>query len=99
MPCQIVINRCFGGFSLSEQAKTLYKQHTRDIEKPAHWYIDGDVKRDDPCLLRIITEIGLEAASGRFSKLKIVEIPDDVEWVIQDYDGNEWVAEKHRTWC
>ena len=29
---------------------------------------------------------------------KIVEIPADVEWQIQEYDGMEWVAEKHRTW-
>jgi len=30
--------------------------------------------------------------------LKVVEIPDDVEWNVQEYDGNEWVAEKHRIW-
>ena len=33
-----------------------------------------------------------------YSELKVVEIPDDVEYDIQEYDGNEWVAEKHRTW-
>ena len=32
------------------------------------------------------------------STLKIIEIPDDVDWIIEEYDGNEWVAEKHRTW-
>jgi hypothetical protein len=37
-------------------------------------------------------------ANGSFSRLKIVEIPDGVEWTIQEFDGNEWVAEKHRTW-
>jgi len=30
--------------------------------------------------------------------LKVVEIPDDVEWRIHDYDGAEHVYEKHRTW-
>jgi hypothetical protein len=30
--------------------------------------------------------------------LKIVEVPADVEWVIDVYDGNEHVAEAHRTW-
>jgi len=34
----------------------------------------------------------------RYSKLKIVEIPDDVKWHIGEYDGIEWVAENHRTW-
>lgn len=31
-------------------------------------------------------------------ELKIVDVPDDVEWIMMDYDGAEWVAEKHRTW-
>lgn len=30
--------------------------------------------------------------------LKIVEIPPDVDWEINEYDGVEWVAETHRTW-
>jgi hypothetical protein len=28
----------------------------------------------------------------------VIEIPDDVEWEVEEYDGLEWVAEKHRTW-
>ena len=31
---------------------------------------------------------------GEFS----VEIPDDVEWQIEEYDGTEHISEKHRTW-
>jgi hypothetical protein len=27
-----------------------------------------------------------------------VDIPDDVKWQIEEYDGNEWIAESHRTW-
>jgi hypothetical protein len=27
-----------------------------------------------------------------------VDIPDDVNWYIEEYDGNEHVAERHRTW-
>jgi hypothetical protein len=30
--------------------------------------------------------------------LEIVEIPDDVEYTIEEYDGLEHIAEKHRTW-
>ena len=30
--------------------------------------------------------------------LGIVEIPDGVEWEIEEYDGDEWVSEKHRKW-
>jgi hypothetical protein len=27
-----------------------------------------------------------------------VEIPDNVEWEIMEYDGTEYIAEKHRKW-
>lgn len=37
-------------------------------------------------------------AYGDCADLKIVEIPDDVEWVIEEYDGIEYVSEVHRTW-
>jgi hypothetical protein len=36
---------------------------------------------------------------GAYSQLKVVEIPDGVEWEIAEYDGSEHIAEKHRTWC
>ena len=37
-------------------------------------------------------------ANGNHANLKIVEIPGDVKWHVEEYDGNEWVAEDHRTW-
>lgn len=58
---------------------------------------DRDINRDDPTLVRVVRELG-DKANGRFSSLKIVEIPADVDWIIEEYDGAEWVAEKHRTW-
>jgi len=48
-------------------------------------------------LVRVIEELG-DDANGRFSELKLVNIPDEVEWQIEEYDGLEWVAEKHRIW-
>lgn len=101
MPRQIVINRSYGGFSLSELAKVMYMEATKDVQRPTFWYIEQDVPRDDPILIRIVTELGLKASAGTHANLKIIEIPDDVPadgWIIQDYDGLEWVAEKHRTW-
>ena len=56
-----------------------------------------EIARDDPFLIQVVEELG-KKADGRHAELKIVEIPDDVEWQIEEYDGSEWVAEKHRTW-
>ena len=59
-------------------------------------FYDGE-KRADPDLIAVIEEMG-DVASGTCAELKIIEIPDGVEFVIEEYDGQEWVAEKHRTW-
>ena len=70
-----------------------------DIEKDKWVEMRPDYgDRDDPDLVAVIEELGSERASARSSELRIVEIPDGVEWTIEDYDGREHVAEKHRTW-
>lgn len=58
------------------------------------------VPRNDKDLIEVIEELGSEAASGKPTELHIVEIPDDVDWVIEcDAEfGNEWVAVRHRIW-
>lgn len=56
-----------------------------------------DVTRSDQNLLKVLEEMGAEA-HGDCADLSVVEIPDGVEWEIEEYDGREWVAEKHRTW-
>ena len=56
-----------------------------------------DIERDDPALVQLVEE-NSGAYSGRCAQLAVVEIPDDVKWTIEEYDGNEWVAEVHRTW-
>ena len=55
------------------------------------------LERDDPVLVGIVREMGA-AANGDFASLRIVELPADVDWTIEEYDGREWVAERHRTW-
>lgn len=58
---------------------------------------EAEEKRDDPLFVQVVKELQ-DNADGMCAELKIVEIPDGVEWEIKDYDGIEWVAEKHRTW-
>ena len=90
----VVINDCYGGFGLSPRA---IEQYRRLACVTATDLYDRDIPRDDPYLVKVVRELGM-GANGPHSNLKIVEIPGDVEWLIQEYDGAEWVAEKHRTW-
>ena len=90
---KIVINRCHGGFGLSDMALGRYMELKGYPNDSRSLYYN----RNDPILVQVVEELG-DKASGRLSRLRVVEIPDDVEWQIDEYDGNEWVAEKHRIW-
>lgn len=72
----------------------LYKELSGRKRKIKSWKF----KRDDPILIQVVEQLK-EKSSGSYSKLKIVEIPDDVEYEIRDYDGWESIHEVHRSWC
>lgn len=112
---EIVVNRDYGGFSVSHEAFLLLREmgNPTALEETdiGEYYDDGSgprekmwssflykIPRDDPQLIQVIKDKGSEFVSGQFAELEIVAIPDDVEWQIEEYDGFEWVAEKHRTW-
>jgi hypothetical protein len=92
---KVVINTCYCGFGLSEQALVRYTELSGiNVES----YNGQQIHRTDAALIQTIEELGIEKSSGVYAELKIVDIPDDVEWEIDEYDGKEWVAEVHRTW-
>jgi hypothetical protein len=91
---KIVINRCYGGFGLSEAAIDEYKRRAGVTDE--NWWV-YDIERDSEHLVALVEEMGQDV-NNKFSKLHIVNIPDDVLWEIDEYDGMEWVAEQHRTW-
>ncbi len=76
---------------LGERAK---QEQVYDKE---HYFYGPNIDRDDPDLVAVVEELG-DRAAGNHAKLAIVEIPDGVQWGIEEYDGTEWVAEAHRTW-
>lgn len=134
---EIVINQCFGGFGLSDEAVRLYKEYIHEkapdlvfsdtffnrkqSNRAIHWsenfssrkvyqetnnkniFENKDPKNDigiklpryDPCLIRVVKELG-ERANGPFACLKIVEIPEDIKWTIEAFDGFEWISEHHK---
>lgn len=153
---KVVINKCYGGFSLSplavkELAKRKGKEcfffrydftdktytpmtldeaqkerltwHAFSVPNPAEmganqdgWHEMTDKQRQesnrryteislpsrpddrsDPDLIAVVKKLG-KKASGACADLKIVQIPDGVDYLIDEYDGLEHIAEKHRTW-
>jgi hypothetical protein len=58
---------------------------------------DRHIDRDDPILVKIVQEMGNDV-HGFFANLKIVEIPAEIDWQVDQHDGLEWISEKHRTW-
>lgn len=132
---KIVINACYGGFRLSNEAIKLYVKRSNlklysdneesyytipveeynELLNEEHRVYEEDntnfmgyqsnkfvwesymIARDDPILIYVVEELGADSF-GDYSRLKIVEIPDNIEYCIEENDGNEWVAEKHRTW-
>lgn len=152
---KLVINRCYGGFSLSpkavarlaelqgkpchfftssihgarkpltlEEAEKEFMWSAYTVPNPdevagnqgANWHsmtmeergasnarweaISLDCRpanRADPLLVQVVEELG-DAADGQCAELAIVEIPDDVSWEIDEYDGMERVDEVHRSW-
>lgn len=74
-----------------------YGDVINEFKKEGYFYY-GDIERNDPLLVKTVEDLGTKKASGRLSSLEVVEIPDDVQWEIDDYDGQESIHEIHRSW-
>lgn len=61
---------------------------------PEHVVNDRDIDRTDPILISVVETMGPEAASGRFAKLYIEEIPNGTQYKIDEYDGIESLITK-----
>lgn len=103
---EIVINVKPGGFGLSRKAALAIAELGHPLVHQELSVEDPDpdqdyghaIERNDPILIRVVRDLGPEA-NGPYAGLKIVSIPDNVAWQIEENDaGEEWVAEQHRTW-
>ena len=94
--------------SLCDHYYTVPVEQYRDIERQVKesndcslfeglYFSEREIERDDPFLVQVVEELG-EKANGNCANLAVIEIPDDVEWHIAEYDGQEHIAETHRTW-
>lgn len=77
---KIVINDCYGGFGLSEEAMDMLEIND-----------DYSIDRTNPVLIDVVEELG-GRASGYCANLVTVEIPDEAtDYYISEYDGMETV--------
>lgn len=88
---KVVINSYYGGFGLSEEAKEWMAKKESSIPNIR------TISRHDPILVECVETLK-EKANDTASRLKVVEIPDDVKYQIEEYSGWEHIAEVHRTW-
>lgn len=92
---EVLYNYCYGGFNPSEKAKELYIEKMLEIDKDFNnehfdmYFVD----RDDPILIEIFHQLGIEKFSGSYSKIKSLKIPKKFKdcFVIDEYDGKESV--------
>lgn len=125
---KVVINKCYGGFGLSDEAYLelaksgvpirAYVEQERDpvtrLYKPQpvnqgevifdtqlspkkswssgqRYWCTGWIARNDSRLVALVEKLG-PAANGRYAKLEVVEIPDGIQWQIDEYDGMEQIS-------
>jgi hypothetical protein len=113
---KVVINSSYGGFYLSLEAHILYAKlkgynvitqgdgtfqtFYKNEESDENIIDDWNIDRTDSTLVQVVETLGEKAGQGKYIKLKVVEIPDDVKWLIRrsETNGGEYIAEEHRTW-
>ena len=96
---QVVINvKNFGSFSISQKAVDFIRKKVKGKEnKNSIFTYSFNEDRSNVLLIEAVSKLK-DKANGLYSELKIVEIPDDIEWQVFAINGEEWIAEKHRTW-
>ena len=95
---QVVINTSYSNFAISADAISLIQKKIKNPKAKSQinaYAFDND--RSNPLLVEAVQKLGAKA-NGLYTTLKIVEIPDDIEWQVFASNGEEWIAEKHRTW-
>ena len=88
---KIVINGCFGGFSLSREAVEWLNEHYNMGIELNKYNPDSNrpkIERYDPRLVECVETLGDYRASGKYAYLKVLTI-DGNKYMIADYDGLE----------
>lgn len=97
MGFKVVINKCYGGFGISEKGVEWLLDNGADPTKvrvedaglaSRYKYTICYLERHHPLLVKMVEALGSEAASGDHARLEIREI-DQPLYRIDEYDGAE----------
>ncbi len=80
-----VINVCYGGYGLSQEAKKLLGDNFNEWKTP----------RNDKSLVEVVRRLG-KKAEGKHAKLVVVKLKPATRYVIYEFDGMESIAEDHK---
>ena len=76
---KVVVNRCYGGFSLPKKFCDKYNCSTY-----------SGIERTDPRLIAFVEENQKLCQNFNCASLEVVEIPEEAtDWQINEYDGDE----------
>ena len=100
---KVVLNDCFGGFSISltamkwlaengrDEIKAIAVKNLREYPQQDFGFHCWDIQRHDPDLVRCVETLGY-AANGRCANLEVRELKGN-RYRITEYDGSEEVYE------
>jgi hypothetical protein len=90
---KILYNDSYGGFNFSDAFEAEYERRAGKKIREVCPYGPNKAIRADPVAVGIFEEKGTEWCSGRFSSLKLYQIPAVFAryWEIDEYDGDETV--------
>ncbi len=107
---KVVINVCYGKFGLSEIAFEWLLKNSPEMSQfiacfpnykekclPKYYFIKDSFPRHSPALVKVVELLG-KSSFGKNAELKIVEIPDGIDYEIYENNGREIIHEKHRQW-
>lgn len=87
---KIVLNKCCGGYGLSEEAYDFLGLEWTEHNKEDGFGLAFEDDRTNEKLVKCVETLG-EMANDAFSKLVVVEIPDNTKYEINDDIGYEWI--------
>ena len=103
-------NEEYYGNTARASGTTIKEERERDMKWSPQLFLDSDLDhiysdehrwkdelRSCSLLVQVVEELK-DKADAEHANLIVVEVPDNIEYEIDEYDGQETVDEKHRSW-